>query len=572
MNFALDLLDSLAQEAPAAVMPLVARSAEAGNHLVVRRWVNEQLDSGQMTDSIGAGQPDFVRSMLALAASSEKPGSDPAASKAFSHWVEAAHAGMPNRVKSLSELLQRCIDARWPLMEHTGRDLLGLGADPLFRGRDAVEMDKVVDLAGVKFGLQERNTSLIATCLARQHPLSGDLIEKSSSGKAAWPIVAEVLIDGQVHSVNAAGYCLALGDIKMLREVCKRTRADDHKLGQGLGHAIEFALSSGLTHRCTPEVAEGIAVCIAHGADLDQDRLGQRLISERMILAEEVSGHDHTDSPSYLMAALFMSTNNGREALSALSRLVNDYALPINGPVTEQGHRASLLHYAAASGQPDLVAGLVRLGADANALDVRGFSPAGWAQVFDRPSVQALLDPKYVPRASEMSAGANSDTAEQAVKPQSHEPMRDIDGPHANAHIDGDWPSDDWEAGVSVGDDADDAAEMALMSAQEAGLVPGGRNAASASQPVASPAARASTPQVQQSAPQGGVDRDRVAPAMSEAQASRGAAMFARLRSSQAVIAEQTASPPAQAEAAKTAEVSGATEPSMPRRMGFRSK
>jgi hypothetical protein len=531
MNFALDLLDTLADEAPEMVLPVVQQAAQSGEHLLVHRWVDEQVDGSSTRDDLGVKQPEFVRAMLKLSTFSDGlPATAPGAqaAKTFGHWAKEALEGHPDRPLVLGGLLSECVHSARPTMESAGRELLRLGANALSlaRGEQAAEP---VELAGVKVGLKERNATLLARALAWQHPLAGELAQQASIAKNSWPTVAEVEVDGKFHPVNAAAYCLVVGDMKMLKEVLARTQGDEHNRGLGLAQAVDFALASGLANRCTQEVAQGIALCVSAGADLDHNLIGQRLTKHRVTLAQEVSDMDASASGDYAIASLFISPKNGSAALSAISRLVNDYRLPINGSVTERGNQASLLHYAAASGHSDLVRGLIKLGADESAPDARGFTPKNWALMFDRPSTLAVLDPTAVQETP-------------AVAPQPAQ------APRAGAADEGpdlsDWhPDEGWfEEGA-----ADDAAEQAMFSAQQAQV----------------------QDQPQKAAP--AVDRDQVAPSMTQAQASKGAALFARLKVSQAEIATKSVSSAPQDkadEAPKPAPAS--TADSSGKRMSFR--
>jgi cell pole-organizing protein PopZ len=120
--------------------------------------------------------------------------------------------------------------------------------------------------------------------------------------------------------------------------------------------------------------------------------------------------------------------------------------------------------------------------------------------MFDRPSTLAVLDP----------------TALQETPAVVAQPAQAPRAGVANEGSDfSDWqPDEGWfEEGA-----ADDAAEQAIFSAQQAQV----------------------QDQPQKAAP--AVDRDRVAPSMTQAQASKGAALFARLKVSQAEIATKSVS------------------------------
>lgn len=392
MNFTLDLLDSIIEDAPLTALSVVQNAADSGQHLVVRRFVEDQIENNKTGASLGVDQPGFIKSMMTLAGFADSPTNIVQAGETFTQWAEPAFANHPQRTRLLCELLSNCAHSIRPSFETAGHELLRLGADPLTLSCD-ISSEQAVELSGVKIGLQERNATLVGRALAYQHPLASDLVKRSSSSKNPWPAVSEVNVDGVFYPVNAASYCLTIGDAKMLRMVCRQTSGSEYQKNLALAQAIDFALSSGLTNRCTPEVAQCIALCIANGADLDFNRIGQRLATHRTLLADEVSDFKFQTDRSHLTASLFMSPSNGRDALLAISKLVNDYALDINAPVTETGTRASFLHYAAISGQPDLVRGLIKLGANDSFVDAKGMTALQWAQVFDRKSIVFILDP-----------------------------------------------------------------------------------------------------------------------------------------------------------------------------------
>ena len=533
MNFALDLLDAVAEEAPSSVLPIVQRAAQTGQHLVVSRWVGEQVrreNAGQAVQ-FGADDGPFVNAMLALAACADGKRADPAAA-AFGQWARAAFGAQPER---FSELLGWCVHSARPALDAAGHELLELGANPLSPSRPD-EHESPHALSGVKAGLTERCATLIARALSYQHPLAGDLIARASTARDPWPVVAEVGVDGAFFPVNAAGYAIALGDAKMLRQVCKHTQGDEHQMGIGLADAVEFALSSGLSKDCTPEMAQCVAVCVANGADLDHLKIGARLTAQRVTLACEVSDFQYQGDPSYGIGALFMSARTGAESLAAISRLANDYQLELNGPVTQAGSRASLLHYAAASGHAGLVEGLVKLGADAQARDAKGLTPAMWAKVFDRAGTLDVLDP-----------GRQRSTA-PAEQPELAR-AGEIAAEAAWEHDDGAWRGD--ENGASEGPMTLDAFSALHDSAPAVPAVP----AVPAAVAPAVPAA---------------LDRNSIAPSATGAQASRGAALFSRLKSSQATIAAKAAAKDDAKEVVNKAEQ--AERVSASNRMAFRSQ
>jgi hypothetical protein len=520
MTFALDLLDTLQEEAPQVVLSVVKSAAQSGDQLIVQRWLDDHLEREQAAspEMLGVKDPEFFRSMLTLSTFSDGAPTSAAsaqAAKTFGQWIKNAvlpqcKAGDP----FLGNLLTECVNSIRPTMESAGRELMSLGAHGMTIARDSA--DEPIDLAGVKLGLRQKQETLLALALVRQHPLVADLVQQVSAGKVAWPVIAQVEVDGKFHPVNAAGHCLATGDLKMLRTVLAKTQGDEHARSQGLAHAIDFALSSGLSNHCTPEVAQGIAMCIAAGADLDFSRIGQRLTQTRVTLAAEASDVDAQAAGDYAMAALFMSPRTSSAALASISRLVNTYQLPINGAVTASGNRASLLHYAAAAGQPDLIQGLIKLGADEAAKDSRGFTPKNWAQMLDRPAAWSCLDP---------NAPVHQEAAAAVTAPVALAPAHEFDDPTMDAPWD---PEGEW-----VDDGMEDAAEQAMLSIQQV---------QSQEAPV-------------DKAPAVVADRDKVAPAMTQAQASRGAALFARLKTSQANIAAKsvTTQPGEPAESAATA-------------------
>lgn len=531
MNFALDLLDAITEESPSSVLPIVQRAAQTGEHLVVSRWVGDQVrraNSGQLVQ-LGADDGPFINAMLSLAACSDGKQASPAAA-AFGQWAKAAFGAQPER---FSELLSWCVHSTRPTLDSAGHELLELGADPMSPSRPD-EHESPCALSGVKVGLIERRATLVARALSYQHPLAAELITRSSTARDPWPVVAEVGVDGTFFPVNAAGYAIALGDAKMLRQVCKHTQGDEHQMGIGLADAVDFALSSGLSKDCTPEMAQCVAVCIASGADLDHLKIGARLTAQRVSLACEVSDFQYQGDPSYAISALFISARTGAESLAAISRLANDYQLELNGPVTQAGSRASLLHYAAASGHAGLVEGLVKLGADGQARDVKGLTPAMWAKVFDRASTLDVLDP-----GRHLSAAA----AKQA------EPKSAGETP-----VEADWDHDDGAWRGNENGDAQESMTLDEFSALHDGAPV--QSVQSVMGAVLAPAAPAV------------VSRDSIAPSATGAQASRGAALFSRLKSSQANIAAKAAAKDDAKEVVNKAEQ--AERLSAPNRMAFR--
>ena len=536
MNFALDLLDVVTEQAPAALLSIVRQAAEEGSHLVVSRWLEVQMSRSSQEPPLDFGADDgpFVNAMLSLAARSDGKRGDPS-SVAFGQWAQAALSEKPER---FSDLLNWCVHSSKPTLDAAGSELLALGANPLSSSRPD-DSGESFELSGVKLGLRERNATLVALAMSTRHPLTGELVAKSSDSKIPWPVVSEVCVDGRFHKVNAAGYAIALGDARMLREVCKRTNGDEHKMRIGLGEAVDFALSSGISQKCTPDMAQCVAICIASGADLDHSKIGQRLVSHRVTLAPEVSdfqyeGHQgfHPEQ-SYSMASLFISNRTGAESLNAISKLVNDYQMDLNGPVTQAGSRASMLHYAAASGHVDLVKGLLVLGAAPDAIDARGLTASLWAQVYERAAVHLALDPRNI---SKLLSGTGNGV--EFV-------------PRSGSHGSDDGPAwGDLDEGVSL-----DEGEAMLSD-----LAPMDVTAKSPSHAHSSPSVGALSPGVavdRTAAPSTTPGRDHVAASASEAQASRGAALFSRLKSSQATITAKAAAKDEAKEIENKAEQSG---------------
>ena len=507
MNFTLDLIDAVAIERPDEVVPLVRQAAQSGQHLVVQRWLDDYgFDESACT-------PEFVEAMIEMTRSAHRMGQGEGAKSAFTTWAQRAYEG---RSQELSSLLDRCIPptSRWmDRSDLAASALLALGADPLSlssEGRD------VRPLAGTRVDLTERNVTLLAQAMQSPGDFCGAFLDRASTTREPWPVVAEVGVAGAFYPVNAAGYAIALGDMRALHLTISNARGDERSISRGLNEAIAFVLDSGLIDRCTPEVHHGLAVCIARGADLDTGLLGKRLVTQELSQAAEVFGA--TDA-RYHLPVLFLGCNEDQAVASAISRLAKEYCMRVNGPASDTEHAPTLLHYAVATDRPAIVQAVLTLGADPAAPDARGMTPVDWAKKIGRKRSLAVLT------GQDANLSAGEEWPLESVP--AHGPF------NATTHS----PDDEaW----SVEEGASSPHESRSLSLEEI-EAQGGPGLADYDGDIASfeaPEGFEPPDPIDSARP---ADRERVAPSVTEAKASPAATLFDRLLSNQAKLRERAA-------------------------------
>ena len=541
MNYALDLLDAVAMERPDDVLPLVRQAAQSGQHLVVRRWLEDHDDGSTRNDAA------FIDAIVQMTNAADRMGQGQGAGETFGQWARRAFEG---DAVGMSELLARCVPTlqRWHERSETAaRSLLDLGADPL----TAIDVSGVEQpLAGTKVGLTQRNVTLAARAMGAPGAMGADFLGRVSTVGNPWPIVAEIGVGGRFHEVNAAGYALATGELRMLQAAIASIQGDERDVAQGLNHAIAFALDSGLVDRCTNEVHQGIAMCIARGADLDTGLVGQRMTQLKARLAEEVAGA--TDA-KYTLPVLFMACPDDQVVVSAVSRLIRDYGMEINGSASDTAAAPGALHYAAASNRPALVRALLDLKADAEAVDSKGLTPLDWARSFDRKQALAVLtgqplhDADSAPsRQTDAAAEVpmqHGDAGAQGQTPLDPDELPALSLEEFEAQGRADYTEDDLREAAEYSDraDADESAEAVEAAAHSACTARTARAALPSHATHAAHGERsASDAHGARGSRAGGADersplaRDHVAPSVSQAQASRAATLFEQLLSGQA--------------------------------------
>lgn len=501
MKFLLDLLPVLAMEAPEAVLPVVRRAAAAGNHLVVRRALDE-------IPNLGADDDEFSEALLRMTRSPGDPVANDVAVEVFREWVQDC---IGTDVGRLSRIAMRCMDLGLDRRDGAARVLVEMGADPLF-----IDGGGEREIAGACFDLRERQATLTARALYAQSTCLGDLVRRTSTrrrdGADPMPTVAQVRVNGTFHPVNAAGYALAIGDLQALDSVISNARGDVRSLQRAWSDALVFALDSGLVREGTSEVHHGVCMLVAAGADLATDGLGNRLATSRVSLAQ-AEGEEPGGSVSYALPTLFLGLSEPARVATALARLAEQADLDINAPVSSLGNGATLLHYAAVGNRAPVVAALLDLRADASAQDSRGLRPLDWARRMGcREAAAALGDEPVLPMDEAGSPEAWVDSDLLASDP----PALD----RSDASYDGEAPAL--------------ALEDVLSQTPPDNTEP----------PTSPPSAD-----------------DRIAPSISLARASRGAALFDLLKASQQqVMARVDAARQqreAEAEAQTEARVSG---------------
>lgn len=500
MNYALDLIDAVAIERPEEVVPLVCQAAQAGQHLVVQRW----LDDYGLEAS--ACSPEFVEAMIQMTRSAHRMGQSSGAQAAFTNWAQLAYEG---RSQELSTLLNRCVPpmSRWQdRCELAAGALLALGADPLSLLADE---QKPRALAGTRSDLTERNVTLAAQAMQFPGDFCVSFLERASTSREPWPVVAEVGVAGAFHPVNAAGYALALGDLQALHHAISTAKGDERDIARGLNEAVAFVLDSGLIDRCTPEVHHGLAVCIARGADLDTGLLGKRLVDQRLSQAPEVFG---ATEARYHLPVLFLGCQEEQAVASAISRLGKEYCMKVNGSASDTENAPTLLHYAVATDQPVIVQTVLGLGADPAGLDAKGLTPVDWAKKIGRKRSLAVLT------GQEADLSAHEEWPAEAVPPR---------GPRTTVAR----SEDAW----NIGEDASSQHKSGSISLEEI-EAQGGPNPADYEQDIAS----FELPE-HIDVPAPAIDREKVAPSVTEAKASRASALFDQLLSGQAKLRDRAA-------------------------------
>lgn len=416
MNFLDDLIeqDETLAGADASVDPtvkaIIESAAKSGNVSALKN----AIDRGQVNQNTSF---EIVVNVTEMAGKWQGEFSEKELAKRLEFvgtWVAATTPSDPGpRQERLNTLLQACYvsedpDRRLRMSDSVAKILVEYGADPL--AKSSLPLNG--PMAGARFGLTQTNMTLIAHAMYNGSDATSSFL---LNHKASMPFVATVERDGISHDLTAAGYALALGDIKQMRAVLSSVDKSSDTVRVQMTEAIQSARELHLTDFGPDEVHHGIAALLAAGAKIPSKDAAQSIADTPVIIigspsmkffnksGEIIDGETPIQDDQILQrvgfAASMLNAKNPKDVKGALEALFNagwDVNSVANQPINGMAGQATIAHYAASRGDIEILSALRKLGADFQALDAQGRNPATYAEHGLNPQSAKFIDPLHV--------------------------------------------------------------------------------------------------------------------------------------------------------------------------------
>lgn len=267
------------------------------------------------------------------------------------------------------------------------------------------------DLAGSRLGVTQSVETTLSQAIYGNAKSTGDLVRAAvaQNPDAGIPVVGTLHRYGETVEVNAAGFALADANLKQLDMVIKAVDLKSDKIREGLGQAIDQAIKLRLHEFGSDEVHHGIARLLAVGAKVDNV---QALVAQRVTLVDSpclkfyangqiIDGErplSAVDSEKAMTVGLPVALLNapGAKTVSLALAALCDRGWSINEPVTypKDGTQglATVAHFAAMRGDPQIINAVKDLNGDMKAADSHGKTPIHYAFTGLNPESAKAVD------------------------------------------------------------------------------------------------------------------------------------------------------------------------------------
>lgn len=396
-------------------------NADAGTDLTIKSMIAQAAKDGSVKTlrmAIDRGQVNFSTDQDIVNAAVNVIGNDRSANRMnnkemerrvsfIGEWVDAVAGPRPAEGtpsmdawnKRTGSMLGACFNSYMNGHDHVAGELIKMGV-PSNGKFESSQNSETTELSGARLKTSEKTASVtvLGKAINNRSRWVKDMIANDPDGL---PVVATVSVGGKSQDLNAAGYALALGDTKCLREIIsglsKHKLKDSVGIQEKMGAAIDHAEKLGLLEFGPDEVVHGVAMLLAAGAKvknpagflaktitiveipgLANDPLATK--EQAKEVAEAVKARTFTLPSAMLYAPNPDDVNGAIKAMVQMGWNVNQPVQPSSSLDEAGAKKLTCAHLAAFNAEPSVVSTLKFLGADMGLDDGQGSKPIDYAR------------------------------------------------------------------------------------------------------------------------------------------------------------------------------------------------